>query len=136
MDEIRSLKLRWLHGQLLGVVERQQVTTFAHWPGAVWSPAVNAYRCDRGLKVCVDLAGVGNSEIEVTLTDDRLLVIRGTRTSPEPTGSEERTLQVLALEIDSGPFERKLRLPREVEADQVTANQENGLLWINLPFRS
>jgi len=57
------------------------------------------------------------------------------RELPEPTHDEGRAVRLLAMEIDYGPFERKVALPAEVEIDQATAEQRNGLLWISLPLK-
>ena len=65
--------------------------------------------------------------------DDR--AIRGTRELPEPTGDEGCAQQLLAMEIDYGPFEREITFPVDVEIDEAHAEQRNGLLWISLPVR-
>jgi HSP20 family protein len=44
-------------------------------------------------------------------------------------------MQMIAMEIDYGPFEREVRLPDEVDVNKVHADQKNGLLWIHLPLR-
>src|SRR5262250_830109 len=99
-----------------------------------WQPAINAYRCDTCIRICVDLAGVDRSLIDLSV-EPRRLVIRGTRELPEPTGDEGCAKQLLAMEIDYGPFERELTFPVDVEIDQAHAEQRNGLLWISLPVR-
>jgi len=134
MARIRSLKLRWLHGQLSELTYEHTQTFLAASHGARWRPAINVFRCDRAFCICVDLAGVAKEEIALTV-EPGLLVVRGTRTSPEPKPDHGQTVRVLAMEIDSGPFERELRLPPEVDIEQVTAEQEDGLLWIRLPIR-
>ena len=63
------------------------------------------------------------------------MVIRGTRELPEPTDDEGCALQLLAMEIDYGPFMREVTLPAEVEIEKVHAEQRNGLLWISLPLK-
>ena len=104
------------------------------WQGG-WCPAINAYRCRDGFVICVDLAGVDQSHIDLSL-ETRRVWIRGRRRPPEPAATEGPTLQVLALEIDDGPFEREVVLPLEVEPEEVEAEQRNGLLWIHLPLRT
>jgi len=54
---------------------------------------------------------------------------------PEPSHAEGRAVQLLAMEIDYGPFEREVSLPVEVEIDKAEAEQRNGLLWISLPVK-
>lgn len=100
-----------------------------------WQPAINAYRCENGMSICVDLAGVDRSAINLTVESQRV-VIRGNREVPEPTRAEERPRQMLAMEIDYGPFERTVRLPEEVDLEETRAEQRNGLLWVYLPFKS
>jgi HSP20 family protein len=100
---------------------------------SLWQPAVNAFRCGKALRICVDLAGVDRSEIEL-IVETRRLSIRGVRTAPEPACEDDASRQILALEIDSGPFARELTLPVEVKVDEVTATQREGLLWIELPI--
>ena len=133
MDPIRNIKLRWLHGALHDItyeLSRAQFSRFAH----AWEPAINAYRCQTCIRICVDLAGVDRSVIDLTV-EPRRVVIRGTRELPEPTHAEGHTVQLLAMEIDYGPFRREVPLPAEVEIDQAHAEQRNGLLWILLPLK-
>src|SRR5712692_226104 len=74
------------------------------------------------------------SQIDLTVEPRRVL-IRGARALPEPTHAEGRAVRLLAMEIDYGPFEREVALPAEVEIDQASAEQRNGLLWISLPLK-
>ncbi len=110
MDPNRSIKLRWLHGMLHDVTSELARLQFSRIGAHTWQPAVNAYRCDKCIRVCVDLAGVERSRIDLTVESDRL-VLRGVRDVPEPTHAEGRAVQLLAMEIDYGPFEREVRLP-------------------------
>ena len=134
MARIRSLKLRWIHGHLAELAWEHTHRLISHPRAAVWQPAVNAFRCDEAYCVCVDLAGVGREEIELTL-EPGILRIAGVRSAPEPHPEHGKAVRVLALEIDSGAFERKLQLPPDVAPDDIRAEQENGLLWIRLPIR-
>lgn len=130
MNPTRQIKLRWLHGTLGDV----SVTRVQFWRGARhrWQPSINAFRCERGVRICVDLAGVEKSSIDLAV-EPRRVVVRGSRNPPEPTS--ERAMQLLALEIDYGPFEREIDLPIDIDVEGVHAEQENGLLWITLPVK-
>jgi HSP20 family protein len=133
MDPIKNIKLRWLHGALRDVtyeLSRSQFPRFAH----AWEPAINAYRCETCIRICVDLAGVDRSVIDLTV-EPRRVVIRGRRDLPEPSYAEGHAVQLLAMEIDYGPFIREVPLPAEVEIDRAHAEQRNGLLWISLPLK-
>jgi HSP20 family protein len=130
MNPTRQIKLRWLHGTLGDV----SVTRVQLWRGARhrWQPSINAFRCERGVRICVDLAGVEKSSIDLAV-EPRRVVVRGSRNPPEP--ASERAVQLLALEIDYGPFEREIDLPIEIDVGGAHAEQENGLLWITLPVK-
>jgi HSP20 family protein len=134
MDPIRSIKLRWLHGALHDVTYELSRSQFSRFVPHAWEPAINAYRCENCIRICVDLAGVDRSQIELTVEPRRLL-IHGTRELPEPSDDEGCALRWLAMEIDYGPFIREVPLPAEVEIEQVNAEQRNGLLWISLPLK-
>ena len=134
MDPIRNVKLRWLHGALHDITYELSRSKFSRFAAHAWEPAINAYRCEKCIRICVDLAGVERSLIDLTV-EPRRLVIRGTRELPEPSGDEECARQLLAMEIDYGPFLREVPLPAEVEIDQAHAEQRNGLLWISLPLK-
>lgn len=115
-------------------VEITRTRLFHFSTAAGWQPPVNAFRCGDRFVVCADLAGVERSAIEVRAEPKRL-TIRGQRPLPEPGCDDVPAVQVLALEIDHGPFERVLALPAEVDPEGVTAEHRNGLLWIRLPLR-
>lgn len=132
MDPISRIKLRWLHGALHDVTNELARSRFSQFAQHFWTPSINAYRCEKCVRICVDLAGVEREAIDLTVEPRRVLV-RGTRELPEPENMDDRTVQLLAMEIDYGAFERDIRLPVDVEINEVTAEQRNGLLWISLP---
>lgn len=133
MEKFRSVKLQWLQGQLSNMTHIQSHVRVTHYDTS-WQPSINAFLCEDCLKVCVDLAGVAKDEVDVTI-EPGALRIRGVRTAPEPLPTEGKAIRLLALEIDSGPFERTIRIPKEVNVKEVSAEQNNGLLWIRMPLR-
>ena len=130
MDPIKSIRLRWLQGALHDITYDLSRSQFSRFASQAWAPAINAYRCQECIRICVDLAGVERSLIDLTV-EPRRVVIRGTRELPEPS----HAVLLLAMEIDYGLFEREIDLPLEVEIDKAHAEQRNGLLWIALPLR-
>jgi HSP20 family protein len=134
MDPIKNMKLRWLHGALQDLTSELSRLHFSGFTHHTWEPAINAYRCEGSIRICVDLAGVDRALIDL-IVEPRRVVIRGTRELPEPTDDEGCALQLLAMEIDYGPFMREVPLPVEVEIEQAHAEQRNGLLWILLPLK-
>src|ERR1044072_921786 len=131
MDPIRNIKLRWLHGALQDVTYELSRSQFSRFAPHAWEPAINAYRCETCIRICVDLAGVERSSIDPTV-EPRRVVIRGTRDLPEPTHDEGNAMQLLAMEIDYGPFIREVPLPAGVGSDQAHGAQRNGVLGVSL----
>ena len=129
MDTTRHIQLRWLRGTV-GEVTVRSIQLWRTAPHT-WQPAINAFRCETAVSICVDLAGIDKSLIDLRV-EPRRVTVRGSREAPEPT---DQAVQMLALEIDYGPFEREIELPAEVDAKQARAEQENGLLWIYLPLK-
>ncbi len=83
-------------------------------------PAVN---------VTVDVAGLDPHALEVVLDGD-LLTIRGGRRRPAETG--RRVYH--HVEIDWGPFERRIRVAVPVDPANASVTYERGLLHISLPL--
>jgi hypothetical protein len=77
--------------------------------------------------LCTDLC-VDPKQIEITV-ERNVLTIAGERRQ-EQTGEETG---YHFSERRFGRFVRTLRLPAHVDADQVTARYEHGLLYIHLP---
>ncbi len=118
---------------LAGEFTRVQTVRFSAAP--CWSPAINVYRCGDRFIVCLDLAGVERQHVSLQAEPDRLR-ISGHRSPPEPRLDPPQPVQVLAMEIDYGPFEREVRLPEAIDPDRASAEQRDGWLWIQLPLEA
>jgi HSP20 family protein len=109
---------------------------FGFLPNEQWTPNVNLYETELAYLVCVDLAGVDKSKIDLEIQDGRL-IIRGKRAVPIcPEPGTERTSQrvrIHLMEIDHGLFARDVELPANVMSDDISAKYQDGLLWIELP---
>lgn len=105
----------------------------SHAPHA-FEPPVNLYETKEGYYFCLELAGMPRKEIDVRV-DNGHLYICGER--PKPTVDESATeVSVALMEIDSGPFKRKLPLPDDVDANAISARYRDGFLWISIARES
>jgi HSP20 family protein len=134
MDSTHTIRLRWLHSTLAGGTHQLGTVRISRSGSHAWRPAINAYRCQNCIRICVDLAGVDKADINLTIQDQHLS-IRGVRDVPEPEDEKKHVMQMIAMEIDYGPFEREVALPEDVDAQKVHAEQKNGFLWIHLPLK-
>lgn len=100
-------------------------------PRRAFRPHVDVFRTTEPdeMTVVVDLAGVDPDQVTVALVDS-VLVVAGLRPRREP----ECPRSYYHLEIEHGPFERRIALPEDVDAKQATAAYERGLLTIVLPI--
>jgi HSP20 family protein len=130
----RRSRFEWFGSELSQWMKEYRSTRIGPATPHFWQPAINVFRCECCIRVCVDIAGVDKSKIHVKV-DARRLTVRGEREVPEPIEGEARALRVLALEIDYGPFQREIDLPEAVDVDAVTAEQREGLLWIEMPVQ-
>jgi len=99
--------------------------------GDRWQPDVDIFETEKKLVVRLELAGVQGAELQVTVDGDALR-ISGVRLAPEP--ADVRRLH--QMEIATGPFERRLRMPIPFDREGVSAHLADGFLTVTLPKRA
>jgi HSP20 family protein len=90
-------------------------------------PAVNVWQTGDALKLELELPGVANDQIELSVVGDELS-IKVDRPDAEPQGATYHR-----RERGVGTFARVVPLPVEVDADRVEAELRHGVLTISLP---
>jgi HSP20 family protein len=93
-------------------------------------PPVDSYQTDDPpeLVVVVELPGVDPEHVQIVL-HDRALIIAGERIRPKKSGRRYHQ-----MEIDHGPFQRRIEIFENVDAEAASATYERGLLRIVLPL--
>jgi HSP20 family protein len=99
---------------------------------ACWSPNTDVYEEPDGVTVRLELAGLAREDVDVTVRDS-LLIVRGVRTDPGEAAAADCKPRCRQLEIESGPFERIVRLPFPVDSSGTHATMMDGILEIRLP---
>jgi HSP20 family protein len=99
--------------------------------GDRWQPDVDVFETESTLVVRVELAGVHSRDLRVGV-DGSELRISGRRSVHESNAIH----RLYQMEIASGPFERRLRIPVAFDRERVTANLADGILTIQLPKRA
>jgi HSP20 family protein len=94
-------------------------------------PRVDVYRTESPptLNVVAELPGVDPGKVDLAINEG-VLVISGRRERPLRDGRRYQH-----IEIDYGPFERRIVIGDGFEADAAVATYESGLLTIALPLR-
>ena len=104
--------------------------SFGSWPmmaAIVWRPPTDVYETPDEIMVVLELAGVAEDAMTVTLFSD-LLVVEGKREQPVLAGI--KACQQLGIKY--GDFRSEIQLSGPVDKDNVTAEYKNGLLKIIL----
>jgi len=98
---------------------------------SAFSPNVNVTKTDRELLVTVEVPGMDEKDIELTLTQEGL-TIRGERKSSHEESSEGGWTYV---ESSFGSFERIVPLADlQIDEDKVEATASKGIVRISLPL--
>ncbi|MBI1337107.1 MAG: Hsp20 family protein [Phycisphaera sp.] len=103
-------------------------------PAEAWTPSINVYTLPTRIEICVDLAGVDRTKLEVHVKPGQLMV-RGVRQPPEPSHQPDQPMRIVNMEINHGPFCRTIPLPDRVDLTRVASEYVHGLLWVRLPLR-
>ncbi len=93
----------------------------------VWHPPTDVYEQGENLVVLVEVAGMQDSDFNVVLHGQRLMISGIRRRAPAPDAAYHQ------LEVPYGEFRTEVELPWAVSRDQVTASYRDGFLRVELP---
>ncbi|HKF36649.1 MAG TPA: Hsp20/alpha crystallin family protein [Ktedonobacteraceae bacterium] len=95
----------------------------------IWRPLADIHESADMMTVKIELAGMKEEDIEVTLYEDAL-VVSGERNDDHEHGEH---LYYYEAQIRYGPFRVEVYIPSPIDREAVTARYENGFLWVDLP---
>lgn len=104
------------------------------WPGLradggdITVPAMDVVESNGGYTVTVELPGVEEKEVDVTVSRG-LLTVRGEKKQEKEKKEDDRRL----TERRYGSFARSIRVPEGIDEDAVSAIFDKGVLKITLP---
>ena len=93
-----------------------------------WKPLVDMYETDEEVVITIDIAGISTNDLRLLLHGN-ILIIRGIRRELERSGKRH----FHKMEIDFGPFERRIELPVKIDADRVIKKYSQGFYEVRLP---
>jgi HSP20 family protein len=127
--------VRWDPGRDLDTVQTDINRVFdAFFGGASngvarrWVPPMDLVETDDHLVLKADLPGLDKDDVEVEVKDG-VLTVSGERRTEHESSSEGYH----RVERAHGRFSRSLSLPRGVDADQVQADFDKGVLEVRIP---
>lgn len=121
-----------------GLAGTAWVKDFDNWEPAASRPMQGEWRLAADVSeeelayiIKVDVPGITKEDIKLKITEDRVMVLSAARKSEQE--SEEQDGKLRSSERQYGRFSRLFRLPKDVDADSITAEAKDGVLTISLP---
>jgi HSP20 family protein len=93
-----------------------------------WAPALDISERKDAYLVTVELPGVEPDDLQITM-EDGLLTIQGERHFAQESSEQH----FHRIERRDGAFRRSITLPAQVQAEQIEASFDNGVLQIVVP---
>jgi len=95
---------------------------------AEWVPPVDVFEQADAIRIVAEVPGVKPEDVQISV-ENNVLTIHGTKQQV----AEERTERVHRYERSYGTFERSFTLPATVDAGNIKADYEHGVLTVTLP---
>lgn len=97
-----------------------------------FSPRIDISEDEKFIYIAAEVPGIAKEDIKLTVNDDNMLVIKGTKKCEEKKEENGGNVSYLRVERSYGEFLRSFMLPDNVKKDSVNAKFENGVLNITL----
>jgi HSP20 family protein len=111
-------------------------TLFEEWfgrtTGGALAPRIDVSETDKEMTLTVELPGVEEKDIEVSLSGNQL-TIKGEKKSGQEEKKDEEGRVFHRVERSYGAFQRTMTVPFDVEPDKVAAQFKDGVLTVTLP---
>ncbi len=95
---------------------------------AAWVPPVDILEEADAIRIMAEVPGIDPKDVKISV-EGNVLTIHGTKQQV----AEERTERVHRYERTYGAFERTFTLPATVDANNIKAGYEHGVLTVTLP---
>ena len=93
-----------------------------------WTPRVDISETESDFEIRVELPGVSERDVNVSITDNRLTVKGEKLQEAETEGKNYHR-----VERRYGSFQRRFTLPRNVETSDIKAGFKDGVLTLSIP---
>lgn len=91
-------------------------------------PAINVWDADEKIIITSELPSINSQQLDVSITGRDLVI----SVKSEDAGEDENKRNYLRREIGRKSFSRTVELPCDVDAEQINARLEKGILAIQL----
>ncbi|MBI4352813.1 MAG: Hsp20/alpha crystallin family protein [Candidatus Omnitrophica bacterium] len=142
LDQLRELRKQYqgVIGEVRKIVREEGLPTWGEegeeegrMPYAPTMAATDIEETDKEIIVKMDLPGIRKDNINVTVENNEVLRISGSRETEKEEKKETQDSRYHRHERQYGGFERTIKLPASVRDDATQAKYENGVLTIRVP---
>ncbi|QBR85287.1 Hsp20/alpha crystallin family protein [Legionella israelensis] len=95
------------------------------------SPPVDVVEDDKSYKLEVEMPGMGEEDIQVSV-DGHVLTIEGEKS----TSKKDEKKNYISREISYGRYVRSITLPESADLDKASASFKKGMLWVEIPKKA
>jgi HSP20 family protein len=106
---------------------------FGRNTGGTLAPRINVSETGKDMTVTVELPGVEEKDIEVSLSGNQLTIKGEKKSEEEEKKKDEKGRVFHRVERSYGAFQRTMTVPFDVEPDKVSAQFKDGVLTVSLP---
>jgi HSP20 family protein len=98
-----------------------------------FAPKIDVSETDKEIKICADLPGMEEKDVEVKLAGNQL-TIRGEKKAEheEKEGGQKEGRFFHRVERSYGAFQRSVAVPFDVDPEKVEATFKNGVLTVTV----
>jgi HSP20 family protein len=121
-------EMNQLFGRAIGTPGGQGRSQQGQTGQRMWAPALDISERKDAYVVAVEVPGVKADDLDITL-EDGLLTIQGERQFTQESSEQ----QFHRVERRYGSFRRSITLPAQVQAEQIEASFEDGVLQVIVP---
>lgn len=97
-----------------------------------WRPAVEVTETADELELTAELPGMSRDDVEIELEHD-MLTVRGVKEEKKEEEKEEGGATYRVSERSYGEFSRSFTVPSTVDAEDISATFEDGVLTVTMP---
>lgn len=92
-------------------------------------PAVNVEETEKGYLIEMAVPGLDKKDFNINLDQDLLTI-----SAHQETKNENEAENYVCREFNYATFKRSFTLPEDVDTSKITANYNNGVLTVDIPY--
>lgn len=97
-----------------------------------FNPIVDVHEDEKNITIEAEIPGVKKEDIKVSVNEDNILVLKGTKNREVKTEDDKDGITYLKVERNFGEFTRSFVLPENINTNKIDAEFKDGLLKVKL----